>query len=187
MCKRLIAAIAALQMMSVAAHAGVDCYAEASGGKNITAAEVADTITVQADGFQLGLGGGCDLTVDRMLFGIWGRYDFADVDGSVFNTVLSADDYWSGGGRVGYKINDGTLLYGVFGFARSDLDLATVDAGRDGVLYGAGLEIDLAGLGMPNVSGFVAWEHIDWRDKGAIESDTDVIRTGVRIKLNVLK
>ena len=55
------------------------------------------------------------------------------------------------------------------------------------MIYGAGVEIDLSGLGMPNVSGFVAWEHIDWKDTGAFETDSDVIRTGVRIKLNVLK
>ena len=179
----LIGAIAALQLMSNVAHAGVDCYAEASGAKNVTGTEVADTITLQVDGFQLGLGFGCDLGMDRMLFGVWGRYDFTDVS----NAILNADDYWSAGGRVGYKINDGTLVYALGGFARSDIDLGPVSTGKEGLIYGAGVEIDLSGLGMPNVSGFVAWEHIDWKDTGAFETDSDVIRTGVRIKLNLLK
>lgn len=179
----LVGLVAALQMMSNVAHAGVDCYADMSGARNVTGTDVGGVLTVQVDGFQLGLGGGCDLGVDKMLFGVWGRYDFTDVS----NAVLNADDYWSFGGRVGYKITEGVVLYGSLGFARSDISILTNDAARDGIVYGPGLEISLDGFGMPNVSGYVAWEHIDWRDKGTFDSDSDVIRTGVRIRFNVLK
>lgn len=194
MYRRLICAIAALQMMSVAAHASVSCYGEASVAKNITATEV-DTaigsVTIQADGWQVAPGIGCDFKQGGWVLGLWGRYDFTDVDGDLFATSLSANDYWSAGGRAGYHINDGTLLYGMLGLARSDLEFAGVEQGRQGTLYGAGLEIDMSGLGMPNVVGFVEWNRIDWKDRGfpgaTLETSSDVVRTGVRIRFDVLK
>lgn len=191
----LVGLVAALQLASNVAHAGVDCYAELSAAKNITAAK-ADTplgpISLSADGFQLAPGAGCDVGIPDTAFviGAWLRYDFANVSEDVLTTKTSLDDYWSAGGRLGFKLNDGTLAYGLLGMSKSDLTFAGSTAGRDGIMYGAGLEVEFKGLGVP-VALFGQWEHTDWKDRassiGNIDTETDVFRAGMRIKTNILK
>lgn len=179
MFKRMIAAIAALQMMSVAAWASTDCYVGVGAGKNISALTTDTTgpVSVALDGFQIGARGGCDVAVGVMVLGGWVGYDWADVENSV------DFDYASIGAKLGYKINDGALAYAVGGFAAPDLKFGSDERGT---LYGAGLELDFSNI-QPGLVAWVEWNGIDWRQSGDMDASTDTIMVGAKIKLQVLK
>lgn len=180
MFKRMIAAIAALQMMSVAAWASTDCYVGVGAGKNISALETTDTtgpVSVALDGFQIGARGGCDVAVGVMVLGGWIGYDWADVENSV------DFDYASIGAKLGYKINDGATAYLVGGLAAPDFKFGSDERGT---LYGAGLELDFSNI-QPGLTAFIEWNRIDWRQNNGIDASSDTIMVGARIKLNVLK
>jgi|GEM_PF-4176626 len=186
-------AVAASACAIPVAHAGVLCYLEASAGKNVTATRVADVsgpITIDASGLQGGGGIGCDYTHGQIVVGILGRYDFQDLKGAVASESIHGDATWMAALRAGWKLNEGTLLYGLGGIAGTDLTYpGALKISPDGVVVGGGLEID---LGVHNISLFVEVDHIKW-SKSNIDSmttlrpDTDIARIGIKIKLDVLK
>lgn len=178
----LISALVGLLCLMPGAHAGADCYVGVGAGKSLTAVipdNVGGPATINLNGFQIGARAGCDVAVplSPLVLGGFVGYDWLDIDSDTDAAYASI------GARAGYKINDGTLAYGLVGLAAPDFQFQDSDA--RGVMYGAGLEIDFSNVS-PGLVGFVEWNRIDWRDTGA-DASTDTIMVGARIKLNVLK
>ena len=181
MIRRLSLAAMALLLAAPAAHAGASCYVGLGAGKSITSVDLPDDaagpVNLALDGFQIGARGGCDTAIGPMVLGGWVGYDWTDLDADI------TANYASFGARAGYKINDGTLAYGIIGLAAEDFQFT--DRDNRGILYGAGLEIDFSNVS-PGLVGFVEFSRIDWRDTGT-DASTDTIMVGAKIRLNVLK
>jgi outer membrane immunogenic protein len=83
-----------------------------------------------AGGGLFGVNAGYDyqLPGSRIVAGLWGEYNWAtnkatvSVNGAPF--TWQHDDEWSLGGRVGYLVNNSTLLYGLAAFTRFDSTLS---------------------------------------------------------------
>ena len=189
--RRLLLA-AAISLWPVIGNAAVLCYGEVSAGKTVTGSRLDDpagTVTIQADGLSGGIGMGCDLVLDRVVIGALARYDLQDVSTAFAASRIDADAMWSAAARAGVLINPGTLVYGLAGIAGTEISYAgLLNVETRGLLYGAGLEID---LGVQNLALFAEWNHIAFgkQTDGAstLRPDSDVFRVGIKVKLQVLK
>lgn len=169
----------------------VKCYLEASVGKSVTNVEAIDPygkINLAADGLQGGAGLGCDMINSRIVLGILGRYDLADVKGALGAGNLDGDAMWSAALRGGVKINDGSLLYGLIGAAGTKFDYAgALEPSHRGTLYGIGFGTDVLS---PGLEASIEWNHIEWNAKSdgltRLDPTTDIVRLGLKLKVNVL-
>lgn len=189
---------AALSVAMAASAQAANCYLEGSAGKNVTATRLSDDIagpvTISADGLQGGVGVGCQMampSMPRLILGIGLRYDLQDVSGVVADSSIDADAMWSAFGTLGFKINQGTSVYGLIGLAGTDITYpGGMSIEPDGLLWGGGLELDLGyKAGDADVSLFFEYNHVDWNrskdDMTTLRPDTDVFRVGARIKFNM--
>lgn len=197
--KRLVPAVAlAAALTATPAAAAVQCFLEASAAKNITQTEVSDAfgpVTLAADGLAGGLGFGCDLALDMAtgagfgtpVIGVLARYDWNDIKTTIGSDTMSGDATWMVAARAGIKINPSVLAYVLGGVAGTSLSYAGLETDPQGILMGAGLEIDIA---VKNLTVFAEWNRIEW-DKShvggteTIEPATDAFRLGFRLKLDL--
>jgi opacity protein-like surface antigen len=172
-------ALAAL-LFAAPAHAATSCYVGLGAGKSVSAVEgdeVSGPISVDLNGLQISGRAGCDTGLGPLVVGAFAGYDFTDIESDM------SEDYASVGARLGYKVNDGTLAYGLLGIAAPK---AKFGSDERGTLYGAGLEIDFGSIS-PGLVGYVEWNRVDWRQRGDLEQTTDTVMVGARIKLDLLK
>lgn len=187
--KRILPAIAlAVASIATPAKADVSCYLEASAAKNITSTRVDNgallgTVTVQADGLQGGIGGGCDyLLGSGFKFGVLGRADRPDIKTDFATGTFSGSNIYTGAGRLGYMVNPGVEVYALAGMSWTDLNIGGTTLSPKGYLYGAGIEINTSNL-MPHTSIIVEYARTNW-DASTIAGtklspESDVIRIGV--------
>lgn len=127
-----------------AVASSTSCYVQALAGSSISTATVkADDVlpaSVSAAGWTVGAGIGCDLKLERVVIGALARVELpVDTDGTVGG--VDFDKSWMVGGRVGYLLNTGLMIYGLVGYETSELSLAAIDVDKDGIVLGAGLEV----------------------------------------------
>lgn len=186
------AAALAVALSAVPAAAGVSCYVDINAGKTITSTRVGDSfdgpVTIAADGFQGGLGAGCDYLIpgvmDGIVIGVLGRYDLQDISTKFAAGDISSDGSWTAAARAGVKINPGTLAYGLVGMSWTDITYpGATEISPRGYVYGAGIEID---VGVPNLSAYVEWSHTQWGKATDIDltlrPDSDTVRVGLKLK-----
>jgi len=172
-------ALAAL-LISTPVMAATSCYVGMGVGKSVSAVEGDDAtglISVDLNGLQVAGRAGCDTGLGPLVVGAFAGYDFTDIESDM------SEDYASIGARLGYKVNDGTMVYGLAGLAAPK---AKFGSDERGTLYGAGLEIDFSNIS-PGLVGYVEWSRVDWRQRGDLEQTTDTVMVGARIKLDLLK
>lgn len=174
----------------VSAYTRASCYVEASAGKSITGTTVTDPagpITINADGLQGGAGLGCDIRRDRVLIGIFGRYDILDVKAILGEGSIKSDHLWTLAARAGVKINAGTLVYGLAGIAMTEISYPGLSVDTRGIVYGAGVEFD---IGVPNFAAFAEWSHVTFgkarpEDGVSLRPESDVFRLGLKLKFDL--
>jgi outer membrane immunogenic protein len=102
---------------------------------------------------------GYDRQIDnRLVAGVFIDYDFSDIstdiDARVFGNKVSADidleHMWSIGGRIGYLLNQSTMLYGLLAYTEANFDGPSLGGLLDiddfqGYSVGVGLETQLSG------------------------------------------
>lgn len=189
---RHLLAAGLLALSVVPAFAGASCYLDVNAGKTITSTRVGDDfsgpVTIAADGFQGGLGAGCDYVIpglmDGLVIGVLGRYDLQDVSTKFAAGDISSDGAWTAAARAGVKINPGTLAYGLLGMSWTDIAYpGATEISPRGWVYGAGLEVD---IGIPNLSAYVEWSHTQWGKATDLDltlrPDSDTVRVGLKLK-----
>lgn len=195
--RRIVLAAALAVAMTSAADAGVTCYADINAGKTITSTKVSDPwsgpVSFAADGFQGGIGGGCDYLIPGVMhglvIGVLGRYDLQDISTALDAAKISSDHAWTAAARAGVKINPGTLVYGLAGMSWTEISYpGDMAISPRGYVYGAGIELD---IGIPNLAGYVEWNHTTWGKASdfdvTIRPESDTIRVGLKLKLDILK
>lgn len=143
-----------------------DFNAQTANGTTVYSGAGETSLTsLAAGGGLFGLNAGYDFQLpgSRIVAGLWGEFNwatnkasgshsYADDHGNsksgMFN--LQHDDEWSGGVRVGYLVNNSTLLYGLAAFTRFDSTLTgngitaangwKTDASTNGYTLGLGYE-----------------------------------------------
>ena len=186
------AAALAVALSATSAAAGVSCYADISAGKTITSTRVGDSfdgpVTIAADGFQGGLGAGCDYLIpgvlDGIVIGVLGRYDLQDISTKFAAGDISSDGAWTAAIRGGVKINPGTLAYGLLGMSWTDISYpGATEISPRGYVYGAGIEID---VGVPNLSAYIEYNHTTWGKATdfdvTLRPESDSVRVGLKLK-----
>lgn len=192
---RHLLAAGLLALSAVPAAANMACYVDINAGKTITSTRVSDDfsgpVTIAADGFQGGLGAGCDYTVpgimDGLVIGVLGRYDLQDVSTKFAAGDISSDGAWTAAARAGIRVNSGTLAYGLVGMSWTDIAYpGSTEISPRGWVYGAGLEVD---IGVPNLSLYGEWSRTQWgkaEDFGvSLRPDSDTVRIGVKMKFGI--
>lgn len=193
MLRTIAAALLGVALIAAPATAGVTCYGELSAGKSITATELdagsfAGQATVSVDGLQGGIGAGCDVSLDRVVIGALARYELMDLNTRIGPGSIGADAQWMLALRGGIKVNPGTLIYGLVGISGTELTYPGINIDPEGIVYGAGLEIDIA---VKNLSMFAEWTRTEFNERNVglttIDPHTDTIRVGVRLKFDLMK
>lgn len=186
------AAALAVALSATSAAANMACYLDINAGKTITSTRVGDDfsgpVTIAADGFQGGLGAGCDYTIPGLMhglvIGVLGRYDLQDIDTKFAAGDISSDGAWTAAARAGVRINPGTLAYGLVGMSWTDIQYpGATEISPRGYVYGAGLEVD---IGIPNLSAYVEWNHVTWGKATDLDvtlrPESDTVRVGLKLK-----
>lgn len=194
MLRTIAAAAVAVALSAAPALAGVTCFGELSAGKTITATELDEgslggRATISVDGLQAGVGIGCDVSLDKVVIGALGRYELMDLNTRIGDGNIGADAQWMLALRGGIKINPGTLVYGLFGIAGTELSYPGLNLDPTGIVYGAGLEIDIA---IQNLSMFAEWTRTEMDSKKldsltSLDPHSDTFRVGLRFKFDVTK
>jgi len=167
---RLTAALAALTL-STAAYAGpwTGCYGGGAAGYQSALTDTSldfaglGSIGVDSLGAQGGsmtVLAGCDIQVERFVFGAWGDFTWSDADFSVTMTgapgnlvQTGVDTSWAVGGRAGYVFVPGALAYVLAGYTQAEMDDITFPGlapgfalsvpTLDGYVLGGGAEISI--------------------------------------------
>lgn len=189
---RHLLAAGLLALSAVPAAANMACYVDVNAGKTITSTRVGDDfsgpVTIAADGFQGGLGAGCDYTVPGLMhglvIGVLGRYDLQDISTKFSGGDISSDGAWTAAVRGGVRINPGTLAYGLIGMSWTDISYpGATEISPRGYVYGAGIELD---VGVPNVSLYAEWSHTQWGKATdfdvTLRPESDSVRLGLKLK-----
>lgn len=167
---------------------------------------------IGGDGFIGGGRLGYDFAIGRFLVGVFGEYNFSNVesnlDMSFFGTgasySLEKDNEWTVGVRAGAVIAPRTLAYALIGYTESDFSLngpgiaatATFDPERtlSGVTFGGGVEYALSGNIFLGLEGqYTLYDKETWFDGRdavgngtVIDAETDELKVlgTMKIKLN---
>ena len=125
-----------------AVSSGTSCYVQALAGSAVsTVGSNALPDSVSASGWTIGAGMGCDVKIERVVIGALARIELpVDPDG----TVIDMDKSWMVGGRVGYMLNTGLMIYALAAYESAELTLANIDIAKDGLVVGGGLEVMLS-------------------------------------------
>jgi opacity protein-like surface antigen len=123
-----------------AVASNTSCYVQGMAGSAISTVQ-ANTVlpeAISASGWTVGAGIGCDVRIDRVVIGALARIELpVDPDG----TLIDMDKSWMVGGRLGYMLNTGLMIYGLVGYESAELSLASIDIAKDGLVVGGGLEV----------------------------------------------
>lgn len=188
----IVAAACAVALLATPAAAEMACFGETSAGKNITtgsATDITGPVSLSADGLTGGLGFGCQWQLAEQagfgtpVLGFLARYDWSDLSDAAGTGGLSSDGTWQAALTAGIKINPSVLAYGLVGVAGTSVSFKGLETDPEGLLMGAGLEID---VGVKNLSLIAEYDRINWDTSkfSAVRPDTDVFRVGVRYKFN---
>ena len=125
-----------------AVASNTSCYVQALAGSAVsTVGSNALPDSVSASGWTIGAGMGCDVKIERVVIGALARIELpVDPDG----TLVDMDKSWMVGGRVGYLLNTGLMIYALAGYESAELTLANIDIAKDGLVVGGGLEVMLS-------------------------------------------
>lgn len=162
----IIAGMIWIGAQAASAKSLTGCYGGASVGYAVTLANTGldvpggNVITVDGLGSQGPAGSitaGCDVSIDRFVFGAWGAHTWHDqaikIDamGGAVSAKLDLSTSWALGGRIGFMFSPDALLYAKAGFTRAnfgDIVVATPGGGGslsmpdlDGWLIGGGAEL----------------------------------------------
>lgn len=165
---------------------------------------------INGHGFFGGLSAGADLQRGNFVFGIFGQYDFSNVDTKAGFSVVGYDtttdpitevdridgtvsvkegDSWLVGGRLGYVFNGRTLLYVLGGYGETDFKYDTDKRTVPGWTAGGGAEFAIT----KNVSFNLEYQHTFYDEETLISGndltltddiDADKVMAGLKIKLN---
>lgn len=102
------------------------------------------------DGFLGAVGIGYDTSIGNdLILGVFGDFTFGEMDDRFTDNVgnelrSSYENVWAVGGRLGYVVNNDTLLYGTIGYTTADFRISNatgaIQDDIDGYFIGAGLE-----------------------------------------------
>ena len=125
-----------------AVASNTSCYVQALAGSAVsTVGSNALPASVSASGWTIGAGMGCDVKIERVVIGALARIELpVDPDG----TLIDMEKSWMVGGRVGYMLNTGLMIYALAGYESAELTLANIDIAKDGLVVGGGLEVMLS-------------------------------------------
>lgn len=125
-----------------AVASNTSCYVQALAGSAVsTVGSNALPDSVSASGWTIGAGMGCDVKIERVVIGALARIELpVDPDG----TLIDMEKSWMVGGRLGYMLNTGLMMYGLVGYESAELSLANIDIAKDGLVVGGGLEVMLS-------------------------------------------
>lgn len=153
-----------------------------------------------ADGIFGSLGGGVDMSLGgKMVVGVFADYDFhtAEFKAGAGSLSLSSKikDQWTVGGRLGYRIMDPTLVYGLFGYTQARYDDINVGGGVfspgsfNGYVVGAGIETEMS----KTISLALEYRHSMFEDKSYaiggpialnLDPTEDSVRGVIKLKFN---
>lgn len=152
---------------------------------------------VSSSGFDVAPIVGCDVQGGRVVIGGFADYAFFsdhDATATLFGTsidLVSLQDQWTIGGRLGYLVNDSTLVYGLLGYSQADIEGIAgefIASTLDGYSVGGGLETELGG----GFYGRIEYRYTDFREESLtvgkgehVEMDTDLhaVRASLTYKL----
>ena len=143
--------------VTVEAVKTLGCYVDAGVGFGVTVSEFKTEdakLPLSPSGALASVGGGCDIRVSGLILGGFATYAIGEmaatsVDGAN-RMVYTTQNAWAIGGRIGYQIQEPTLIYARLGYAGAASKLSE-DAGEvfdrrlTGLLVGAGLETRIKG------------------------------------------
>lgn len=97
------------------------------------------------------VGGGADRQFGRLVFGVFGDYDFSNASTDLTLGSQSAsvklDNQWTVGGRGGFLATPSTLFYGLMGYSNASYSLNAPGFSKSqdftGMVYGGGMETQL--------------------------------------------
>lgn len=164
--------MAILKTEQAAAANWTGCYgggAVGYGSSNTDAdLKLAGAGNIEVDGLgtqgaNVGLFGGCDIAMQKVVLGTWGDYTWHDTDEFTVSAsfpgfsgniaTYSLDTEWSLGARAGFLVTPDVLAYGLVGYAESswnDLDVLKGFGGPSfsipdmtGIVWGGGMEASL--------------------------------------------
>jgi opacity protein-like surface antigen len=146
--KRILMAMAALMLCSVAANAS--CYVEVTGAfhnSETTLSIPGTSATFGHDGKGLGLGAGCDFRAGNVFAGPVLRYTFNDSKHSIAGASFSIGNDLQAGGRIGVKLFEEFAVYGIAGVSFTEgsgsiAGLGSANKQHVGGFYGGGIEFD---------------------------------------------
>lgn len=162
----IIAGMIWIGAQAASAKSLTGCYGGAAAGYAVTLANTGldvpggNVITVDGLGSQGAAGtvtAGCDLSIDRFVFGAWGTHTWHDqaIEITASNGAVSAkvdlSTSWALGGRVGFMFSPDAMLYAKAAYTRANFgDIVVTTPGGsgslampelDGWLIGAGAEL----------------------------------------------
>jgi outer membrane immunogenic protein len=104
---------------------------------------------------------GCDMQVQKFVFGVWGDFSWHNADfsegwaGEPADLATGLDTSWAVGGRAGYVFVPGAMVYVLAGYTQAELNDVTSPAdgpeariavpSLEGYVLGAGSEVGLGG------------------------------------------
>jgi opacity protein-like surface antigen len=197
----------ALLAISLPAHAGnwTGCY----GGVNVgysTAQHELDVAaggividSLGADGKSYGVTGGCDMQVERLVFGVWGDHTWSDTEFSITTAGLpplletEIERSWAVGVRGGVVVGS-ALAYGLVGYTEAETSGLNSPAAAaslalptlEGYVVGGGVELDLTnGLYLDLRYTYADYDEVNLAPLPAsLDTDVQTARVGVLYRLN---
>ena len=147
------------------------CYA----GGGIQKMSASTDIGFGADGYGMGLLGGCDVQLGVLVLGAFGDYDWKHV--TQFGGVNLRE--WSFGGRAGVTLSNATLIYALV--SRPTLNVNTFNVSTTGIGVGGGIETMIT----PHIAIGLEYRHNDWSNlaPAPVNAREDVV--GVRLTARV--
>jgi len=153
------ALLAALMTTAAYAGEGGHCYLEGTAGVGFTANKISDaadnvSLNLASTGLVFSPGVGCDLRMGKVSIGPFVRYDFGSIGSTPVNIGgitgnQQMNGQWTVGGRLGYELNAGTMVYGLVGIAGTKADITTALSSSKqaltstGLVLGGGAELEL--------------------------------------------
>lgn len=122
-------------------------YVEVNGGLAFARNDLAGVITLSETGGVVVGRAGYDFLIpgNRFGFGLWGEVgDGLDLNGKFGSATFSENVSYGGGGKVFYD-HGGGQIYAILGYAGTDVKIAGISKTLDGLEWGGGINLKLAG------------------------------------------
>jgi outer membrane immunogenic protein len=200
----VLPAAPALPAVLAPATSWTGCYGGGTGGYAVSTSSLSAAYEgwefwsvddLAGKGATLGVIGGCDLQLNRVVVGAWGDYTW-HIDHEAKTELLQAislngvlDTQWAVGGRAGVLLNDATLVYASLGYTEAE----GADITAKGIVYGGGVEVQL-GAGFA-IRGEYRYSDLDEQNmkwigdveglSGTADSDIHEVRAALTYRLGV--